>query len=116
MMFSPMKLAIMQPYFVPYLGYFQLLHASDLFIAYDDVQYPKGGWVNRNRILNDGKAQFISLPVRKSSLNSLINEKVFSNDFDVVKKKLLKNVHQSYRRAPYFYETYNLFEQIMNFK
>ncbi len=113
---SPMKLSIMQPYFVPYLGYFQLIHASDLFVAYDDVQYPKGGWVNRNRILNDGKAKFISLPIRKSSLNSLINEKVFSNDFAVVQKKLLKNVYQTYRQAPYFYETYNLFEQIMNFK
>ena len=48
-------LALMQPYFLPYLGYWQLLAAADQFVLYDEVNYIKGGWINRNRILINGQ-------------------------------------------------------------
>ena len=62
-----MKLAIMQPYFMPYVGYFQLINSVDQFIIYDNIQYTKKGWINRNRILVNGKDQLITLPLKKDS-------------------------------------------------
>ena len=67
-----MKLAIMQPYFFPYLGYFDLIHNVDLFVVYDTVQYIKHGWIHRNRILHPNKSdwQYINVPTDKSSFHS----------------------------------------------
>ena len=61
------KLAIMQPYFFPYIGYFQLIHAVDRFVIYDNIEYTKKGWINRNRILNNGSIKTITLPIKKAS-------------------------------------------------
>jgi len=69
-----MKLAIMQPYFFPYIGYWQLINTVDKFIIYDDVNYIKGGWINRNRILMNGNGKLINLPIRQASQNKRINE------------------------------------------
>ena len=69
-----MKLAIMQPYFFPYLGYFQLINAVDKFVVLDDVNYINKGWINRNRILINGHATFMTLPLQKASQNKRINE------------------------------------------
>ncbi len=62
-----MKVAIMQPYFFPYIGYFQLIAAVDLFIVYDNIKYTKKGWINRNRMLQDGTDVMFSLPLRSGS-------------------------------------------------
>lgn len=70
-----MRLAVMQPYFCPYAGYFRLLSATDLFVVYDDVQYPKGGWVSRNRFLRtDGQLDWLNLPIKRQPLGSLIHD------------------------------------------
>ena len=69
-----MKTAIMQPYFMPYIGYFQLINAVDKFVIYDNIKYTKKGWINRNRILVNGKDQYISLPLKKDSDYLNINE------------------------------------------
>ena len=69
------SIALMQPYFFPYLGYFQLINHVDEFILYDDVQYMKGGWINRNRILENGKPVYITLPVEKGSVSDSIAAK-----------------------------------------
>jgi len=71
---SKSRIAIMQPYFFPYIGYFHLIHASDLFIFYDDVQYSKGGWINRNRILCGNKDLFFTIPVSRYSYKKLIKD------------------------------------------
>ena len=55
----------MQPYFFPYLGYFQLLAHVDVFVVYDDTQYVKQSWINRNRILEHGVAAYLTLPVAR---------------------------------------------------
>ena len=64
-----MKLAIMQPYLFPYIGYFQLIHAVDTFVVYDDVNFIKGGWINRNFILSQGKKSRITLQLKGASPN-----------------------------------------------
>ena len=69
-----MKVAIMQPYFLPYIGYFQLINAVDVFVFYDDVNFIKGGWINRNNLLvNKGKYLF-TIPLTEASSNNLISE------------------------------------------
>ena len=62
-----MKLGIMQPYFIPYIGYFQLINLVDQFVIYDNIQFTKKGWIKRNRILLNNKERTISLPIRKDS-------------------------------------------------
>lgn len=98
---TSMKLGIMQPYVFPYIGYFQLINLVDQFVIYDDVQYMKGGWINRNRILVNGQAQFVSLPVKKSNLESKINQREFADDWQHHKKKIIKQVQGAYVKAPH---------------
>ena len=93
-----MMLAVMQPYLFPYLGYYQLAYHVNKFIFYDDVNFIKGGYINRNNILANGRRQLFTIPVEKSSSNRKINELHFSNN----RKKVVKTIEQSYRRAPYF--------------
>ena len=69
-----MKVAIMQPYFFPYIGYFQMIDAVDVFVLYDDVNYIKRGWVNRNNILVNGEKKYINVNLLSVSQNKLINE------------------------------------------
>lgn len=105
-----MKLAIMQPYLFPYLGYFQLIREVDVFVIYDDVNYINRGWINRNNILSQGKAQLITMELEGASQNKLINEISVTGR----NKKLLKSILQSYRKAPYFPEVFPLIESILN--
>lgn len=96
-----MKLAIMQPYFFPYLGYFQLIFASDKFIFYDDVNYIKGGWINRNRILLDGEARFFTVPLRGASSFIPINRVGIHEQSSKWRGNMLDTVRMAYRRAAY---------------
>ena len=98
-----MKLAIMQPYIFPYAGYFQLLQAADKFVVYDDVNFIKGGWINRNRILLEGKDFLFTIPLQDASPNKKINE-VFIHEqlYDNWKKKFYKSLSSAYRKAPFF--------------
>ncbi len=107
-----MKLSIMQPYFLPYIGYFQLIKAADTFIIYDDVQFIKGGWINRNyMLLNDSKFMF-NLILKGASANKLINEiSVQPNQ-----NKLLKTIYHSYNKAPYFKSVFPVLENILNYE
>ncbi len=104
-----MKLAIMQPYLFPYLGYFQLIQAVDVFVIYDDVHYIKGGWINRNKILLQNKAHLFTLNVLGASSNRLINEVQVGNN----QGKLLKTLHQSYAGAPQFDSVFPIIEEIL---
>lgn len=107
-----MKLGIMQPYFFPYIGYWQLMNAVDKYVVYDDVNYIKGGWANRNNILVDGKPHRINLLLKKASPNKLFNETEILHDFD--EKKLLKTISIAYAKAPYYNEVFPLITQILN--
>ena len=108
-----MKIGIMQPYFFPYIGYWQLINAVDKYVIYDDVNYIKGGWINRNRILINDKPSFINLKMNGSSPNKLIKEILVSND-NRWKNKLLKSIELSYRKAPFFEMSFPIIEEIIN--
>ncbi|GGA90276.1 hypothetical protein GCM10011369_35530 [Neiella marina] len=97
-----MKLGIMQPYVFPYIGYFQLIKAVDQFVIHDDVQWIKGGWINRNRILVQGKPHFITLPVKKDSTLLPINERQLSADTEQQRAKILRQIKGAYGKSPYF--------------
>lgn len=107
-----MKLAVMQPYLFPYLGYFQLVDAVDRFVFYDDVSYIKGGWVNRNRLFLSGNVGWLTLPVLGASPNRKINEIQVQSDARW-RYKLLASVRQSYGKAPYFEQAYALLAGIV---
>ena len=88
---SIMKLAIMHPYFFPYLGYFQLIDAVDRFVFYDDVSFIKNGWISKNRILGDGAPIYFTVPLVKKSSNIKINQTVIHQDlFPTWRRKFLK--------------------------
>ena len=103
----------MQPYVFPYIGYFQLINAVDTFVIYDDVNFIKRGWINRNRILVDGKATYFIIPCKKVSQNKLINETEVSLDSREI-TKLLKTFYHSYHNATYYNLIIQLIEQILN--
>lgn len=107
-----MKLAIMQPYIFPYIGYFQLIKAVDKFVIYDDVNFINRGWINRNRILVNGKDSLFTIPLKEASQNKLINE-IEVNWDDAWKSKWLKTLEQSYKKAPYFQQVRPIIEQTL---
>lgn len=107
-----MKLAIMQPYIFPYIGYFQLIKAVDKFVIYDDVNFINRGWINRNRILVNGKDSLFTIPLKEASQNKLINE-IDVNWDDAWKSKWLKTLEQSYKKAPYFQQVRPIIEQTL---
>jgi hypothetical protein len=107
-----MKLAIMQPYLFPYIGYFQLINAVDKFVLLDDVNYISRGWINRNRILINGDAQLISVPLKNASQNRLINEIEIVND-QKWREKLLRTFQFNYKKAPFFNDVFHLVEKII---
>jgi hypothetical protein len=109
-----MKLAIMQPYFLPYIGYYQLIAAVDLFIVYDNIKYVKKGWINRNRMLVNGKDALFSLPLKKDSDALDIRDRELAADFD--RARLLNQWRGAYRTAPFFKETFPLLEEIVGFQ
>jgi hypothetical protein len=109
-----MKLAIMQPYLFPYIGYFQLIYAVDKFIILDDVNFINRGWINRNRIIVNGKEHLFSIPLKKISQNKLIMESELSDE--LWQKKFLKTIEMSYKKAPFFNESFKLISSIVNYK
>jgi hypothetical protein len=109
-----MTVAIMQPYFFPYIGYFQLINAADKFIIYDNIKFTKKGWINRNRILVNGKDEYITIPLKKDSDFLNVDQRFLSDGFSDEKVKLLRRIKDSYQKAPYFVEIYPLIEAIFN--
>jgi len=107
-----MKLGIMQPYFFPYIGYWQLMNAVDFYVVYDDVNYIKGGWINRNRILVNGEPSFFNLPLIDASPNKKINEIKINNNETLLRKNLNK-IELTYKKAPYFKDAYPVIESIL---
>ena len=103
-----MKTAIMQPYFFPYIGYWQLINSVDQFLVYDDVNYIKNGWINRNNILLNGQKHLITVPLEAASPFLHINQIKILKD-KVKKEKLIKTVEHSYKKAPYYEEIFKIF-------
>jgi hypothetical protein len=111
-----MKIAVMQPYFMPYIGYFQLMNAVDAFVVYDNIEYTKKGWINRNRILVNGKDDYVTLPLKKDSDYLNIAERRLADSWPQDRIKMLNRIRQSYLKAPGFDETYPLIEACIRFE
>lgn len=107
-----MKIGIMQPYFMPYIGYWQLINAVDKYVVYDDVNYIKKGWINRNNVLVNHQAKLFTISLKGASQNKLINEIEIADDFS----NFLKLIEYNYSKAPYFSQTYNLLKEIISFE
>lgn len=101
----------MQPYFCPYLGYFQLVASVQKFVFYDDVNFIKGGWINRNKIVSNNKEFLFTIPLVDASSFRLIKDTMInwrSKEID----KFITNVRLSYNRAPFFKDVFPIVEQI----
>lgn len=109
------KIGGMQPYLFPYLGYFQLISAVDVFVLSDDLQYIERGWVNRNRILINGTDKLVTFPLKKGKHTLKINEKLLSDDFQNEMEKLLRTLAGAYSRAPCYKEVMPFLEGIIRF-
>ena len=107
-----MKIAVMQPYFFPYIGYWQLINSVDIFIIYDDVNFIKRGYINRNNILINNVKHLFTLALIKSSQNKKINEILIGKN----NKKILRTIEQSYLKAPFFHDIFPIIEDIFSNK
>ena len=108
------RVAINQPYFFPYIGYFQLINLVDEFVIYDNIQYTKKGWINRNRILMNGKDQLITLPIKKDSDYLDVVDRKLADSWDNEKNKMMNIIKSSYVKAPHFPEVYELIQRCLN--
>ncbi len=106
-----MTVGIMQPYYMPYIGYWQLMAAVDKYVVYDDVNYIKRGWANRNNILLNGEPYLFSISLNGASQNKYFNDIDIADDFS----KLRKTLYHSYSKAPYFDETMQLLDDIIEY-
>lgn len=109
-----MKLAIMQPYFLPYIGYFQLIASVEKFIIYDNIKYTKKGWISRNRMLQNCEDKIFSLPLAKGSSSLDIIDRKLANEFN--RQKLLNQFRENYTKAPYFKEVWPVIESLVLFQ
>ncbi|MBS0399530.1 MAG: WbqC family protein [Proteobacteria bacterium] len=107
-----MRLAIMQPYLLPYLGYFQLIESVDLFVVYDNIEYTKKGWINRNRLMRNGAAATFTLPLKAGSDFLDIRERELAGDFNP--RKFLNQFRGAYAKAPCFVQTMEILERIVH--
>ena len=102
----------MQPYFMKYIGYWQLMATVDTYVVYDDVNYIKGGWVSRNNILLNGQKHMFTITLNGASSNKLFNEITIKDDF----KKFSRLIESAYRKAPYYAEVSILLDKIYNYE
>lgn len=107
-----MKTAIMQPYFLPYIGYWQLINAVDKFIVYDNIQFSKSGWFHRNYFLINGKKKLFTIPIKKDSDFLDVRDKYLSQTTEKAIKKILSQISHGYRKAPFYFEVVPIIENI----
>lgn len=109
-----MKLAVMQPYFFPYIGYFQLIKTVDKFVFYDDVNFIKGGWINRNRILINEEPKYFSVPLNNMSSYKKTSETTINHQqFNHWKTKFYKTLEQHYGKRPFYAQVLPLIKTIL---
>ena len=111
-----MKLGIMQPYFFPYIGYFQLINSVDKFVIYDNIEYTKKGWINRNNILSPNGGKLITLPLKKDSDFLNVNQRFLSDSWVTERKKLLNVLKSNDSTSEYFEEVFCLLESCILFE
>ena len=106
-----MTTGIMQPYFLPYLGYWQLLNYVDQYVVYDNIQFSKRGWFIKNSFLMNGSAKPFSLPLKKDSDYLNVDERIMASNREKDVQKVLGQIKSAYAKAPYFKDVYPVLEQ-----
>jgi hypothetical protein len=109
-----MRLGIMQPYFFPYLGYYQLMNCVDQIVLYDNIQYTKKGWINRNQILLNGKIHKISVPVQKAPHDTDIADIWLVPDAAKHRAYILRIIQNAYQASPFYHEIQPFLESCIN--
>lgn len=109
-----MKIAIMQPYLFPYIGYFQLINEVDQFVIYDNIEFTKKGWINRNRILVNGKDDYFTLPLKKNSDFLHVNQRKVADSYSKDRAKIIGRIVELYKKAPQYNEVFPLIESIFS--
>ena len=107
-----MKIGIMQPYFFPYIGYFQLLNMVDKYVVYDNGLFAKNKWAFRNQILCNGEPSFFRVSLLKASQYQRFNQVRISNDIETKKTKI-RTLECCYGKAPHFSEVMPMLEQFV---
>ena len=107
-----MKIGIMQPYFFPYIGYFQLINMVDKYVVFDTAYFANNKWGFRNRILINGAPGFFRVSTLKASQNKRFNEIIVSGDIEA-KKKNIHALECAYKKAPHFPEVMPVLEQFL---
>ena len=105
-----MKVVVLQSSYLPWKGYFDLIHDSDIFVFYDEVKYTKNDWRNRNKIYTPNGIQWLTVPISSKFYNSKISEVIIQND--LWQKKHFKAIYLSYNRSPFFWEIKEFLENI----
>jgi WbqC-like protein family len=109
-----MKVAIMQPYFLPYIGYFQLINAVDTFVVYDNIQFSKKGWFHRNRMLQNGADVYFSLPLKSDSDYLNVDQRFLAHSWaESEREKMARKFKENYKKAPFFSQNWPLIEEIL---
>lgn len=106
-------IAMMQPYLFPYLGYFQLIAAADVFVLGDDLQYMKAGWVNRNRILDNNEPRMVTFPLKRDRFDLGINQRRLCDNFDEEAERLIKLITHCYSKAPCYGKVMPLLQHLI---
>jgi hypothetical protein len=107
-----MTIAIMQPYLFPYIGYWQLINTVDTFVIYDNIQFSKKGWFHRNNILLNDKQTLFSIPLKKDSDTLDVVGRYVSDNADKEITKIIRQIENAYKKAPYFDEMFPIIEEI----
>lgn len=110
-----MKVGIMQPYFFPYIGYWQLINAVDKFVVYDNIEFTKKSWIRRNRILVNSQDKLFTLPIKKASDYLDVRERYLSETFPEEGEKLLNQIKISYNKSPQFNTVFPIIEKCIRF-
>jgi hypothetical protein len=105
---------ILQPGYLPWLGFFDLMFKSDVFVIYDDVQFDKHGWRNRNRIKTPRGALWLTVPVLTKGRNRPTNREILVNNCERWAKRHIGSLRQYYSKAPFYHDYFGLFEQVLN--
>lgn len=111
----PKTVAMMQPYWFPYLGYFQLIAAADTFVLGDNLQYVHPSWVNRNRVLSAGQPLLFTLPLQKDRSELAINQRQLGDRADEAVEKLLRTLAMTYSKAPYRDDVLALLQPLLRY-
>jgi hypothetical protein len=110
-MSSSQKIVIMQPYFLPYMGYWQLMAQADIFVVYDTIQFSKKGWINRNRFLKNGTDAMFSIPLKKDSDYLHVKDRFLADAYD--REKLIRQFQGAYAKASYYDDHFPLIKDII---